>query len=39
VPWTYLAELGAIALLAVVAAGVATLRALERPPLETLRDL
>ncbi len=39
VPWSYLAELGAIALLAVIAAGVATLRALERPPLETLRDL
>jgi putative ABC transport system permease protein len=39
VPWMYLAELGTIALLAVVAAGVATLRALERPPLETLRDL
>ena len=39
VPWMYLAELGTIALVAVVAAGVATLRALERPPLETLRDL
>jgi putative ABC transport system permease protein len=39
VPWSYLAELGAIALLAVIAAGIATLRALERPPLETLRDL
>jgi putative ABC transport system permease protein len=39
VPWSYLAELGAIALLAVIAAGVATLRALGRPPLETLRDL
>jgi putative ABC transport system permease protein len=39
VPWQYLAELGAIALLAVIAAGVSTLRALDRPPLETLRDL
>ena len=39
VPWTYLAALGAIALLAVIAAGITTLRALGRPPLETLRDL
>jgi putative ABC transport system permease protein len=39
VPWLYLAEVGAIALLAVAAAGVSTLRALRRPPLETLRDL
>jgi len=39
VPWAYLAELGAIALLAVIAAGLTTLRALGRPPLETLRDL
>jgi putative ABC transport system permease protein len=39
VPWQYLAELGAIALLAVVAAGISTLRSLDRPPLETLRDL
>jgi putative ABC transport system permease protein len=39
VPWGYLAEVGAIALLAVAAAGVSTLRALQRPPLETLRDL
>jgi putative ABC transport system permease protein len=39
VPWPYLAELGAIALLAVVAAGISTLRSLDRPPLETLRDL
>jgi putative ABC transport system permease protein len=39
VPWRYLAESGGIALLAVAAAGVSTLRALRRPPLETLRDL
>ena len=39
VPWRYLAALGAIALLAVIAAGITTLRALGRPPLETLRDL
>ena len=39
VPWSYLAELGAIALIAVLAAGMSTLRALRRPPLETLRDL
>jgi putative ABC transport system permease protein len=39
VPWSYLVEVGAIALLAVIAAGVSTLRALQRPPLETLRDL
>ncbi|MEO7091709.1 MAG: ABC transporter permease, partial [Polyangiales bacterium] len=39
VPWAYLAELGAIALIAVVVAGASTLRALARPPLETLRDL
>ena len=39
VPWPYLAALGAIALLAVIAAGITTLRALGRPPLETLRDL
>jgi putative ABC transport system permease protein len=39
VPWAYLLEVGAIALLAVIAAGVSTLRALQRPPLETLRDL
>ncbi|HET6173785.1 MAG TPA: ABC transporter permease [Gaiellales bacterium] len=39
VPWQYLIELGVIALLAVVVAGISTLRALDRPPLETLRDL
>ena len=39
VPWLYLAEVGAIASLAVAGAGISTLRALRRPPLETLRDL
>jgi putative ABC transport system permease protein len=39
VPWTYLTEVAAIAVLAVAGAGLSTLRALQRPPLETLRDL
>jgi putative ABC transport system permease protein len=39
VPWLYLGEVGAIALLAVAGAGLTTLRALQRPPLESLRDL
>ena len=39
VPWLYLAEVAAIALIAVAAAGYFTLCALRRPPLEALRDL
>jgi putative ABC transport system permease protein len=39
VPWIYLAALTAVAAAAVVAAGVATLRALRNPAIETMRDL
>jgi putative ABC transport system permease protein len=39
VPWTYLAVVVALMLVAVGAAGAVTLRALRRPPLEELGDL
>lgn len=39
VPWGYLVSVGALAIVAVVAAGAVTLRALRRPAIEELRDL
>jgi putative ABC transport system permease protein len=39
VPWPYLATATAVAAVAVVAAGLATLQALRAPDIETLRDL
>jgi putative ABC transport system permease protein len=39
VPWLYLVTLAAVATAAVVTAGLATLRALRNPAIETLRDL
>jgi putative ABC transport system permease protein len=39
VPWIYLVTLTAVAAAAVVTAGLATLRALRNPAIETLRDL
>jgi putative ABC transport system permease protein len=39
VPWGYLVSVGALAIVAVVAAGALTLRALRRPAIEELRDL
>ena len=39
IPWSYLAAVGAFALVAVVVASAAVLRALRRPALEIVRDL
>ncbi|MDX6663835.1 MAG: putative transport system permease protein [Solirubrobacteraceae bacterium] len=39
VPWGYLAAVTGLVLVAVAAAGAVTLRALDRPALEELRDL
>ena len=39
VPWSYLATVTVVATAAVTAAGLATLRALRHPAIETLRDL